>query len=146
MGFFRRIHASVQGELDSLCGAYGMVNMLIWLYDGRVKRKPLMNRLLQAYQQRWSLHQWLTEGIDENRLNWLIAQVLWRYNGPQPETMRFDWQGLQLAGEESDREPDHYVQNVYTGAATSRWRASTASSTTARFTGTTPNSMACRSG
>ncbi|EOI3445661.1 RHS repeat-associated core domain-containing protein, partial [Cronobacter turicensis] len=30
------------------------------------------------------------------------------------ETIRFDWQGLQLAGEQSDREPDHYVQYVYT--------------------------------
>ncbi|EOV9006154.1 RHS repeat-associated core domain-containing protein, partial [Cronobacter malonaticus] len=28
--------------------------------------------------------------------------------------IRFDWQGLQLAGEQSDREPDHYVQYVYT--------------------------------
>ena len=76
MGFYRRIYASVQGELDSLCGAYCVINMLGWLYDGRVKRKPLMNRLLQAYQQRWPLHEWLTEGIDENRLDWLIAQVL----------------------------------------------------------------------
>ncbi|WP_234013929.1 RHS domain-containing protein [Cronobacter dublinensis] len=41
-------------------------------------------------------------------------KVLWRYNDPQPETIRFDWQGLQLAGEQSDREPDHYVQYVYT--------------------------------
>ncbi|ELY6409895.1 RHS domain-containing protein, partial [Cronobacter sakazakii] len=41
-------------------------------------------------------------------------KVLWRYNDPQPETIRFDWQGLQLAGEQSDREPDHCVQYVYT--------------------------------
>ncbi|ALB61125.1 type IV secretion protein Rhs [Cronobacter condimenti 1330] len=41
-------------------------------------------------------------------------KVLWRYNDPQPETICFDWQGLQLAGEQSDREPDHYVQYVYT--------------------------------
>ncbi|MDI6460589.1 RHS repeat-associated core domain-containing protein [Cronobacter malonaticus] len=41
-------------------------------------------------------------------------KVLWRYNDPQPETIRFDWQGLQLVGEQSDREPDHYVQYVYT--------------------------------
>ncbi|MDI7679547.1 RHS domain-containing protein, partial [Cronobacter sakazakii] len=41
-------------------------------------------------------------------------KIIWRYNDPQPETIRFDWQGLQLAGEQSDREPDHYVQYVYT--------------------------------
>ena len=41
-------------------------------------------------------------------------KILWRYNDPQPETIRFDWQGLQLAGEQRDREPDHYVQYVYT--------------------------------
>ena len=53
-----------------------MVNMLSWLYDGRVKRRPLMNRLIQTYQQRWPLHEWLTEGIEEDRLDWLITQVL----------------------------------------------------------------------
>ncbi|WP_234006294.1 RHS repeat-associated core domain-containing protein, partial [Cronobacter sakazakii] len=41
-------------------------------------------------------------------------KVLWRYGEKDPETIRFDWQGLQLAGEKSDREPDHYVQYVYT--------------------------------
>ncbi|MEY6222803.1 hypothetical protein WJF43_24125, partial [Salmonella enterica subsp. enterica serovar Corvallis] len=50
--------------------------MLSWLYDGRVKRRPLMNWLIQTYQQRWPLHEWLTEGIEEDRLDWLIAQVL----------------------------------------------------------------------
>ena len=35
-----------------------------------------MNRLIQTYQQRWPLHEWLTEGIEEDRLDWLIAQVL----------------------------------------------------------------------
>ncbi|WNY83028.1 hypothetical protein NNQ28_01005 [Cronobacter dublinensis] len=37
-------------------------------------------------------------------------KILWRYGEKDPETIRFDWQGLQLAGEQSDREPDHYVQ------------------------------------
>ncbi|MGY5359883.1 RHS repeat-associated core domain-containing protein, partial [Cronobacter dublinensis] len=41
-------------------------------------------------------------------------KVLWRYGEKDPETIRFDWQGLQLAGEQSDKEPDHYVQYVYT--------------------------------
>ncbi|HEA4865399.1 TPA: hypothetical protein RW277_004787, partial [Escherichia coli] len=49
----RGIRASQQGELDCLCGAYCVVNMLSWLYDGRVKRRPLMNWLIQTYQQRW---------------------------------------------------------------------------------------------
>ncbi|MGW9902749.1 YD repeat-containing protein [Cronobacter sp. 153480017-3] len=41
-------------------------------------------------------------------------KILWRHNDPQPETIRFDWQGLQLAGEQSDREPGNNVQYVYT--------------------------------
>ncbi|EOV3147017.1 RHS repeat-associated core domain-containing protein, partial [Cronobacter malonaticus] len=41
-------------------------------------------------------------------------KILWRYGEKDPETIRFDWQGLQLAGEQSDREPDHYVQYIYT--------------------------------
>lgn len=72
----RGIRASQQGELDSLCGAYCLVNMLSWLYDGKVKRRPLMNRLTQAYQQRWPLNEWLTKGIEEDRLDWLMDQVL----------------------------------------------------------------------
>lgn len=72
----RGIRASQQGELDCLCGAYCVVNMLSWLYDGRVKRRLLMNRLIQTYQQRWPLHEWLTEGIEHNRLDWLMAKVL----------------------------------------------------------------------
>nr|WP_247687692.1 hypothetical protein [Pectobacterium versatile] len=35
-----------------------------------------MNRLVQAYQQHWPLHEWLTEGIGEDRLDLLMAQVL----------------------------------------------------------------------
>lgn len=72
----RGIRASQQGELDCLCGAYCVVNMLSWLYDGKVKRRPLMNRLTQTYQQRWPLQEWLTEGIGEERLEWLMAKVL----------------------------------------------------------------------
>lgn len=49
-----------------------------------------------------------------NPLGRRTYKILWRYGEKYPETIRFDWQGLQLAGEQSDREPDHYVQYVNT--------------------------------
>ena len=41
-------------------------------------------------------------------------KLVWRHNDAQPETVRFDWQGLRLAGEQSERQPDRYVQYLYT--------------------------------
>ncbi|WP_110875986.1 RHS repeat-associated core domain-containing protein [Franconibacter helveticus] len=41
-------------------------------------------------------------------------KLIWRHNDAQPETVRFDWQGLRLAGEQSERQPDRYVHYLYT--------------------------------
>lgn len=74
----RGISASQQGELDCLCGAYSLVNMMSYLYDGRVKRRPLMRALLKEYGYQWMLDEWLTHGIDEDRMDCLIETILRR--------------------------------------------------------------------
>ncbi len=95
-------------------------------YDGfgRLTRRQDKNGVVQhlAYDDEQRVKEIRFEGNSEFRrveyrydpLGRRTHKVLWRYNDPQPETIRFDWQGLQLAGEQSDREPDHYVQYVYT--------------------------------
>ncbi|MBC3380427.1 hypothetical protein H8I69_15020 [Serratia fonticola] len=72
----RGISASQQGDLDCLCGAYSLVNMMGYLFDGKVKRKPLMRALLREYSYEWPLEEWLTHGLDEPRMDYLIDRVL----------------------------------------------------------------------
>ncbi|WP_262188719.1 hypothetical protein [Escherichia coli] len=42
----RGIRASQQGELDCLCGAYCVVNMLSWLYDGSKRQRSTVLTLI----------------------------------------------------------------------------------------------------
>ncbi|WP_199780256.1 RHS repeat-associated core domain-containing protein, partial [Cronobacter sakazakii] len=95
-------------------------------YDGfgRLTRRQDKRGVIQhfAYDDEQRVREIRFEGNAEFRrveyrydpLGRRTHKVLWRYGEKDPETIRFDWQGLQLAGEQSDREPDHYVQYVYT--------------------------------
>ncbi|MDI6447407.1 RHS repeat-associated core domain-containing protein, partial [Cronobacter dublinensis] len=95
-------------------------------YDGfgRLTRRQDKNGVVQhfAYDDEQRVKEIRFEGNSEFRkveyrydpLGRRTHKILWRYAEKDPETIRFDWQGLQLAGEQSDREPDHYVQYVYT--------------------------------
>lgn len=70
------VTASQQGDLDCLCGAYSVVNMMGYLYDGRIKRKPLMRALLLEFSYEWSLDEWLTQGLDGNQMDYLLQHVV----------------------------------------------------------------------
>ncbi|WP_237656665.1 RHS repeat-associated core domain-containing protein, partial [Cronobacter turicensis] len=95
-------------------------------YDGfgRLTRRQDKSGVVQhfAYDDEQRVKEIRFEGNTEFRrveyrydpLGRRTHKILWRYGEKDPETIRFDWQGLQLAGEQSDREPDHYVQYVYT--------------------------------
>ncbi len=95
-------------------------------YDGfgRLTRRQDKNGIVQhfTYDDEQRVKEIRFEGNSEFRrveyrydpLGRRTHKILWRYAEKDPETIRFDWQGLQLAGEQSDREPDHYVQYVYT--------------------------------
>ncbi|ELQ6172300.1 RHS domain-containing protein [Cronobacter dublinensis] len=95
-------------------------------YDGfgRLTRRQDKNGVVQhfVYDDEQRVKEIRFEGNSEFRrveyrydpLGRRTHKILWRYGEKDPETIRFDWQGLQLAGEQSDREPDHYVQYVYT--------------------------------
>ncbi|EPE7491965.1 RHS repeat-associated core domain-containing protein, partial [Cronobacter universalis] len=95
-------------------------------YDGfgRLTRRQDKSGVIQhfAYDDEQRVKEIIFTGHAEYRkveyrydpLGRRTQKILWRYGEKDPETIRFDWQGLQLAGEQSDREPDHYVQYVYT--------------------------------
>ncbi|EPT8940610.1 RHS repeat-associated core domain-containing protein, partial [Cronobacter dublinensis] len=95
-------------------------------YDGfgRLTRRQDKSGVVQhfAYDDEQRVKEIRFEGNSEFRrveyrydpLGRRTHKILWRYGEKDPETIRFDWQDLQLAGEQSDREPDHYVQYVYT--------------------------------
>lgn len=76
MGLRREHRAFQQGDLDCLCGAYSIVNAMTYLFDGRIKRKPLLRTLLTQYSTQWPLNEWLTQGIDEIRMAHVIETVL----------------------------------------------------------------------
>ncbi|NYA11682.1 hypothetical protein [Serratia fonticola] len=76
MGLRREHRAFQQGDLDCLCGAYSIVNAMTYLFDGRIKRKPLLRTLLTQFAKQWPLDEWLTQGIDEIRMAHIIETVL----------------------------------------------------------------------
>ncbi|HEJ9059019.1 TPA: hypothetical protein SML50_003319 [Serratia fonticola] len=52
------------------------MNAMTYLFDGRIKRKPLLRTLLTQFAKKWPLDEWLTQGIDEIRMAHIIETVL----------------------------------------------------------------------
>ncbi|MFC0224984.1 hypothetical protein [Serratia aquatilis] len=72
----RDVRPAIQGELDCLCGVYSVVNMMSYLFDGKVRRGPLVRTLLREYHCEWSLEDWFAHGLDQPRMDYLIERVL----------------------------------------------------------------------
>lgn len=76
MKFNRGLRASQQGHLDCLCGIYSLVNTLAYLYDGRIKRKPLINALLREYKYHYDIYDLMASGLDDYEMDYLIQSTL----------------------------------------------------------------------
>ena len=72
----RGLRASQQGHLDCLCGIYSLVNALAYLYDGRIKRKHLINLLLRQYKYRYDIYDLISSGLDDDEMDYLIQSTL----------------------------------------------------------------------
>ena len=76
------IKPSQQGQLDSLCGVYSVVNVVAFLYKDKphFKRRALMNALLKAYAEWGPLEDMVTGGLDtwEMDRNLNVQEVLIR--------------------------------------------------------------------
>lgn len=69
---------SRQGDLDSLCGIYVLVNAVVYLYRGRIKRQRLKLALLTSYAEKWSILELIGAGMEDRCLRHLIKRVLQR--------------------------------------------------------------------
>ena len=76
MTYPRDVSASRQGEHDSMCGIYSLINTLSYLYDGKPRREKIMHHLLSSYKRRWDLFDLLTLGLDEEQMDYIINDVL----------------------------------------------------------------------
>jgi hypothetical protein len=71
-----QIRASQQGDLDSLCGVYSLINTVAYLYDGRVNRHRLKSTLVSSFQDKWPLEELLEYGMTEQQMEYLITVCL----------------------------------------------------------------------
>lgn len=49
------IEPSRQGTMDGLCGAYCIVNLMVWLHGRKINRKSLFSKIIIAYELHWEL-------------------------------------------------------------------------------------------
>ncbi|OAT41105.1 hypothetical protein M988_2282 [Hafnia paralvei ATCC 29927] len=61
-----------QGELDSLCGLYSVINTLYWFYGQKVRRKPLFRALVHHLSQHSSIADYLTNGMESPQIDCLL--------------------------------------------------------------------------
>lgn len=61
-----------QGELDSLCGLYSVINSLYWLYGRKIRRKPLFRALVHHLSQHSSIDECLTNGMESPQIDCLL--------------------------------------------------------------------------
>ncbi|EDX3113850.1 hypothetical protein B6O77_000868 [Salmonella enterica subsp. enterica serovar Mississippi] len=68
----KNIEPARQGDLDSLCGFYSIVNMMYWFYGKRIRRKILFNVLINYFSDHWPVRECLTMGIDSSQMDILL--------------------------------------------------------------------------
>lgn len=67
----KTLRPAVQGELDTLCGLYSVVNALNWLHP-RVRRKPLFRAMIRWFSQHYDITVCLTIGTEPDQLDALL--------------------------------------------------------------------------
>lgn len=106
----RGLRASQQGHLDCLCGIYSLVNTLAYLYDGRVKRKSLINALLRSYKYHYDIYDLMTNGLDDDEMDHLIQSTLQKgyYNKHYPLTITKPYH------QQTNLRSKHIIKNIIT--------------------------------
>ena len=67
-----------QGQLDNFCGIYSLVNAFVYLYDKRLKRRPLKMTLISAFTENWPLEELIRHGMDDVQMDHVIDRVVMR--------------------------------------------------------------------
>jgi len=96
-----------QGQLDNFCGIYSLINAFVYLYDKRLKRRPLKMVLISAFTEKWPLEELIRYGMDDIQMDHLIDRVVNRgyysVNFPisvtKPFARRKKWESQQIMRE-----------------------------------------------
>lgn len=72
------LRPAVQGDLDTLCGLYSVVNALSWLHP-RLRRKPLFRAMVHWFSQEYDITVCLTTGTEPDQLDALLDFLRTRY-------------------------------------------------------------------
>lgn len=67
-----------QGQLDNFCGIYSLINAFVYLYDKRLKRRPLKMALISAFTENWPLEELIRYGMDDVQMDHVIDRVVTR--------------------------------------------------------------------
>lgn len=67
---------SKQGDLDNFCGIYSLVNMVSYLYKGKIKRKLLYLKLVNEFHHQHNLIDLVDTGMSNVEMDSLIESVL----------------------------------------------------------------------
>lgn len=96
-----------QGQLDNFCGIYSLINAFVYLYDKRLKRRPLKMALISAFTEEWPLEELIRYGMDDIQMDHVIDSVVKRgyysVNFPiavaKPFARRRKWESRQMLHE-----------------------------------------------
>ena len=72
----KKVLAAQQGELDCLCGMYGIINAMNYLHDGRIKKKAFLRNLVACYKKKWDVYDLLTYGMDEPEMDYVLIEMI----------------------------------------------------------------------
>jgi hypothetical protein len=85
---------SLQGDLDSLCGLYSVINALFWLYGHSIRRKPLFRALVCHLSELVPIEECLTQGMDSPLIDKLLSFLEHSYYRRYPVTIMKPFQHL----------------------------------------------------
>lgn len=96
-----------QGQLDNFCGIYSLINAFVYLYDKRLKRRPLKMALISAFTEEWPVEELIQYGMDDIQMDHVIDRVVKRgYYGAnfpisvtKPFARRRKWESRQMLRE-----------------------------------------------
>ncbi|GAJ63821.1 hypothetical protein JFPO14_contig00008-0007 [Edwardsiella piscicida] len=83
------LRPAVQGDLDTLCGLYSVVNALSWLHP-RLRRKPLFRAIVHWFSQEYDITVCLTTGTEPDQLDAMLdflrtrCQQRWPFTFSKP--------------------------------------------------------------
>lgn len=71
-----KITPSQQGQLDSFCGIYSIVNAMSYLFNNKPKKRNLNNRLIQCFDEHFGVMNLIELGINTDEMDTLLSKII----------------------------------------------------------------------